>query len=325
MTAYHSRYTHTDTRTHKHTYIHTYNQACSTGFRAGCGEEITAHLTEQWKDTQAQVHIVLHTQKPLGNKHIHVPAPPAASHTPEPGCRFFSLSISVLPAAHTLLQGPPLGSILLPSRLVSQHAARVGDHRLILPRWPRRLFWFRLFFLKKVFHLSTRLHTVCHVEKNKWSNHCARRLWMLTRTRLGRVTIKTVEKLRFKNVVCPVRLYLIDFVHPIAGKFKHQFAGLYCSRHGNGSSKVKEQPKISRWCLLQLLLCTDGLSFTSQNGSPVFPFSSLSSYGSERDHEPSFRGVLWPRWEQPRPSLTPRLGAAAPEASTPKKRERQSR
>ena len=37
----------------------------------------------------------------------------------------------------------------------------------------------------------------------------------------------------------------------------------------------------------------------------------------ERDLEPSFRGVLWPRWEQPRPSLTRRLGPAAPGASTP--------
>ena len=49
-------------------------------------------------------------------------------------------------------------------------------------------------------------------------------------------------------------------------------------------------------------------------------FSDLGRSGCserERDHEPGFRGVLWPRWEQPRPSLTRRLGPAAPGASTP--------
>lgn len=37
----------------------------------------------------------------------------------------------------------------------------------------------------------------------------------------------------------------------------------------------------------------------------------------ERDHKPGFRRTLWPRWEQPRPSLTRRLCPAAPGASTP--------
>lgn len=47
VTICHSRYTHTDTGTHEHTYIHTYNQSCSTGFSDECGDEITAHLTRQ--------------------------------------------------------------------------------------------------------------------------------------------------------------------------------------------------------------------------------------------------------------------------------------
>lgn len=32
--------------------------------------------------------------------------------------------------------------------------------------------------------------------------------------------------------------YLIDLVHPVAGKLKHQFTGLYCSRHGSGGQRA---------------------------------------------------------------------------------------
>lgn len=45
--------------------------------------------------------------------------------------------------------------------------------------------------------------------------------------------------------------------------------------------------------------------------------------GSGRDHELGFRGVRWPRWKQPRPSLTQRLSPTAPGASTPSREKRQ--
>lgn len=114
--------------------------------------------------------------------------------------------------------------------------------------------------------------------------------------------------------------YLIDFIHPIAGELKHQLTGLHRSRHSGGVQRAGSSLKYP----------SDDHpgSFSAQTVSPN-KMASLSSSASssccdlsslvlrERDHKPSFRGVLWPRWEQPRPTLTRRLGPAAPGAFTP--------
>lgn len=50
--------------------------------------------------------------------------------------------------------------------------------------------------------------------------------------------------------------YLIDFVHPVAGKFKHQFTRLYCSGHGSGvkraGSSLKDPGYHYSWFLLRM-------------------------------------------------------------------------
>lgn len=82
------------------------------------------------------------------------------------------------------------------------------------------------------------------------------------------------------------------------------------------SSKGREQPqKNSGYDYSWLLLHTDWK--LRHSCPPVLQSGWLA--GQERDHEPSFRRVLWPRWEQPCPSLTQRLGPAAPGASTPER------
>lgn len=54
--------------------------------------------------------------------------------------------------------------------------------------------------------------------------------------------------------------YLIDFVHPVAGKFKHQFAGLDCSRHGSGVQRAGSSLKYPGYEDSWLFVCTDSAS-----------------------------------------------------------------
>ena len=45
--------------------------------------------------------------------------------------------------------------------------------------------------------------------------------------------------------------HLVDFVHPVAGKFEHQFSGLHCSRHGRRVQRARSRLKISWLWLLR--------------------------------------------------------------------------
>lgn len=84
-------------------------------------------------------------------------------------------------------------------------------------------------------------------------------------------------------------MYLADFIHPIAGKLKHEFTGLYCSRHGGGVGG-REQPQISAITIAAPALHRKKLSFTSRDGFPVVVLlflllSNVGGWRSERERE----------------------------------------
>lgn len=115
------------------------------------------------------------------------------------------------------------------------------------------------------------------------------------------------------------KIYLIHFIHPVAGKFKHQFTGLYRSRHRSAVQRAGSRLKYPPLWLL-LLPSPLHFSFASQNGSLCSVLFSNPSSVKTRGEKPRagvFSAVPWPRWEQPRPALTQRPGPAAPGASTP--------
>lgn len=65
---------------------------------------------------------------------------------------------------------------------------------------------------------------------------------------------------KFEMWVIRCDTHLVDFVHPVAGKFKHQFTGLYCSRHGSGVQRAGSSRKYPGYDYSWLLLCADSAS-----------------------------------------------------------------
>lgn len=86
--------------------------------------------------------------------------------------------------------------------------------------------------------------------------------------------------------------YLVDFIHPVTGKFKNQFIGLHSGGHGGGHSAFSARTA-------PLTEAQSGLSQSKMSGC-LF-----------RDHGLRFKGSAWPCWKQPGPARDP------PEASTP--------
>ena len=77
-------------------------------------------------------------------------------------------------------------------------------------------------------------------------------------------------------------MYLIDFIHPIAGEFKHQLTGLHCSRHGGGVQRAGSSLKYPGW---DYSASFSAQRDASQNGYPVVVLLLFSDLGAPRERE----------------------------------------